>query len=55
MTAIMSFGMLFFRTELNQTFFKRWAQDFLLGAAIAIPAGYVIVPLVQKMINKLTA
>ncbi|WP_299289407.1 DUF2798 domain-containing protein [uncultured Mucilaginibacter sp.] len=54
MTAVMSFGMLAVRNGITYGIFKRWVQDFLLGCAIAVPAGYVIVPSIQKLMDKLS-
>ncbi|WP_158800456.1 DUF2798 domain-containing protein [Pedobacter sp. L105] len=46
MTAIMSGGVLCFKHGTGKGFFKLWLNDFLLSCCIAIPAGYLIVPLV---------
>jgi hypothetical protein len=54
MTAVMSGGMLLFRYGLHGDFMQRWLSDFVLGCCIAIPAGFVLVPLVEKGVEWLT-
>jgi Protein of unknown function (DUF2798) len=54
MTVVMSGGMLLFRYGLHRDFMHRWLSDFILGCCIAIPAGYVFVPLVEKIMARMT-
>ena len=54
MTAVMSGGMLLFRYGLHGDFMQRWLSDFILGCCIAVPAGFVLVPLVEKFVKKIT-
>jgi hypothetical protein len=54
MTAVMSGGMLLFRYGLHRDFMQRWLSDFILGCCIAVPAGYVLVPLVEKLMERMT-
>ncbi len=54
MTAVMTLGMLAFTNGLSHIAFKIFWKNFIQGCIVAIPAGYVIVPLVQKLIDSIS-
>jgi hypothetical protein len=51
MTAVMSLGMILIRQGFTDRFWIHWRNDFAVGCCIAIPAGYVLVPLVEKVMS----
>jgi hypothetical protein len=55
MTAIMSLGMLLVKSPNDAGFFGKWKSDFLLGCCIAIPAGYILVPGIHKLLSFITS
>lgn len=54
MTAIMSIGMLLVKRPGEPEMFSKWKSDFLLGCSIAIPAGYILVPGIHKLLSFIT-
>lgn len=54
MTAIMSFGILWIRLGWQDNFVNIWIADFLIGCCLSIPTGFLIVPLLKKLVNRLT-
>jgi hypothetical protein len=54
MTVLMSLGMLIAHRGIPHGFLKMWLNDFLIGCCIAIPAGYVLVPLTEILVDKIT-
>ena len=51
MTIVMTGGMLFIHSGYCDNFFKLWLNDFLVGCCIAIPTGFIIVPVITKWID----
>ncbi|TDK47924.1 DUF2798 domain-containing protein [Algoriphagus formosus] len=54
MTAVMSFGILLIRLGWQGNFLKIWLGDFLIGCCLSIPTGFTIVPLLKKLVDRLT-
>jgi hypothetical protein len=54
MTAVMSFGIALIRTGWHDDFLKMWFGDFLVGCCLSIPTGFFVVPLIRKLVDKLT-
>ncbi len=54
MTAVMSSGMIIIRKGITQSFLSNWRDDFAAGCCIAIPAGYILVPSIEKLMKILT-
>lgn len=54
MTAVMTVGMALFMNPNDEHLAIHIWESFLLGSVIAIPTGFVIVPLVQKIVERLT-
>ncbi|WP_172805235.1 DUF2798 domain-containing protein [Aquiflexum balticum] len=55
MTAVMSFAILLLRIGLKEDFFVIWISDFIVGCIFSLPAGFILVPLIKKWIDKRTA
>lgn len=56
MSAIMSFGLLLTRIGCYPGFFKTWFFDyFLVELWLSIPTGFIVVPLLKKLVDKITA
>ena len=53
MTAVMCLGMRLIHDPKDPQFAKHLLGDFITGCYIAIPAGYVIVPVVIRITNRL--
>jgi hypothetical protein len=54
MTAVMSLAILLLRVGLQEDFFIIWISDFAIGCVFSIPAGFILVPLIKKWIDKRT-
>ncbi|RWY46076.1 DUF2798 domain-containing protein [Mucilaginibacter gilvus] len=54
MTAAMSLGMLLINLNEYTGIFSKWRKDFLNGCLIALPAGFILVPGTQKIIDFFT-
>lgn len=54
MTAVMSFGILLLHMGWRADFFKIWLPDFLTGCCLAIPTGFIVVPLIKRMVDSIT-
>lgn len=54
MTAVMTLGMALVMNPGDHHFGKHFLQNFILGSIIAVPTGFIIVPLVQSIIDRLT-
>ncbi|WP_297337554.1 DUF2798 domain-containing protein [Algoriphagus sp.] len=54
MTAVMSLAILLLRVGWNQNFILIWLGDFAIGCLFSIPAGFILVPLIRKWIDKRT-
>jgi hypothetical protein len=54
MTAVMSLAILLLRVGLREDFFIIWISDFAVGCIFSIPAGFILVPLIKKWIDKRT-
>lgn len=53
MTAVMCLGMRMIHDPKDPQFAKHLLADFITGCYVAIPAGYIIVPLVLRITNRL--
>lgn len=55
MSAIMSFGLLMVRIGWHQGFLHTWFFDyFLVDLWLSIPTGFIVVPLLKRMVDKIT-
>lgn len=54
MTAVMSFGILVLRLGWSSNFLTIWLGDFLIGCCLSIPTGFIVVPLIKKMVDSIT-
>lgn len=54
MTAVMSFAILTLRVGWNPDFILIWLADFAIGCLFSIPAGFLLVPLIKKWVDKRT-
>jgi hypothetical protein len=54
MTAVMSFGILLIRLGWQDNFIKMWFGDFLIGCCLSIPTGFLLVPLIKKLVDAIT-
>lgn len=54
MTAVMSLAILLLRIGFREDFFFIWMSDFAVGCLFSIPAGFILVPLIKKWIDKRT-
>ncbi|WP_194778564.1 DUF2798 domain-containing protein [Pararhodonellum marinum] len=54
MTAVMSFAILMLRLGWSQDFLFIWLGDFGIGCLFSIPAGFILVPIIKKWIDKRT-
>jgi hypothetical protein len=55
MSAIMSFGLLLVRIGWHQGFLKTWFFDyFLVDLWLSIPTGFTVVPLLKKLVDRIT-
>jgi len=52
MTIVMTGGMLYMHSGYSDSFYKLWLNDFFVGCCIAIPTGLIIVPIINKFMNK---
>jgi hypothetical protein len=54
MTAVMSFAILALRLGFIENFLLIWLSDFAIGCLFSIPTGFVVVPLLRRMIDSIT-
>lgn len=55
MSAIMSFGLLLVRIGLHEGFLNTWFfKYFLVDLWLSIPTGFIVVPLLKKLVDKIT-
>lgn len=55
MSAIMSFGLLLTRMGWHPGFLKTWFFDyFLVELWLSIPTGFIVVPFLKKLVDKIT-
>lgn len=55
MSGIMSFGLLLTRIGWHPGFLKTWFWDyFLVELWLSIPTGFIVVPLIKKVIDRIT-
>jgi hypothetical protein len=55
MSGIMSFGLLLTRTGWQPDFIKTWFfKYFLVELWLSIPTGFIVVPLIKKVIDSVT-
>ncbi len=54
MTAVMSFGLSLIRLGWQENFLKIWFGDFLIGCCLSIPTGFTVVPILKKLVDKIT-
>ncbi|TDO24193.1 DUF2798 domain-containing protein [Pedobacter duraquae] len=53
-TAILSFGILCTHHAIDREFFTLWRPDFISGCLISIPTGFILNPLLKKLIDHYT-
>ena len=53
-TAILSFGILWTHHKIDREFFTLWKPDFIHGCLISIPTGFILNPLIKKLIDHYT-
>ncbi len=53
-----SFAMSFVLTLINlglvPEFFERWARAFFIGFVVSLPTSMIVIPVVRRIVNKLT-
>lgn len=55
MSAIMTFGLLLTRMSWQPGFLKIWFFDyFLVELWLSIPTGFIVVPILKKLVDKIT-
>jgi hypothetical protein len=54
MTAVMSLGMILLQSPDYKGIWDIWVKQFLTGCMIAVPAGFILVPLIQWMVDRYT-
>lgn len=54
MTAVMCFGISLIRLGWQENFIKMWFGDFLIGCCLSIPTGFTVVPLLKKLVDRIT-
>ncbi|WP_316756522.1 DUF2798 domain-containing protein [Pedobacter aquatilis] len=55
MSGIMSFGLLLVRIGWHQGFLRTWFFDyFLVDLWLSIPTGFIVVPILKKLVDKIT-
>lgn len=54
MTAVMSLGMILVQTREYTNLGSIWWRQFVIGCYIAVPAGFILVPLIQKAVGMIT-
>jgi len=54
MTAVMSIGMILVQASEYSGIWHLWMKQFLIGCVIAVPAGFILVPLIQRAVDYFT-
>jgi hypothetical protein len=54
MTAVMSIGMILVQSSDYKGIWDIWVKQFLTGCMIAVPAGFILVPLIQWAVDRYT-
>jgi len=54
MTAVMSLGMILVQSPDYKGIWDIWMKQFLTGCMIAVPAGFILVPLIQWAVDRYT-
>ena len=58
-SVVMSFIITFIITlvdvGLSEAFWKLWVQGFVVSSAMSVPVSFVVIPLVRRFVDKLTA
>ncbi len=55
MSFIMSLAMTALNAPLDAHFMQRWFRSFLVGALVAIPSAMIVVPVMRRIADSLTA
>lgn len=50
-----SFFMTWFNQGIDRHFLSAWGQSFIMGYIIAVPSSMLFVPLVEKIMDRMTA
>jgi hypothetical protein len=53
-TAILSCGILLTHHRVDREFFTLWRPDFISGCLISIPTGFILNPLIKKLVDHYT-
>jgi hypothetical protein len=53
-TAILSCGILLTHHSVDREFFTLWRPDFISGCLISIPTGFILNPLIKKLVDQYT-
>lgn len=54
MTLVMSLVMTLMNTRLDSGFFGRWMRALLVGYIAALPTALIVVPMIKRLVDRLT-